>query len=84
MFGNLLGTLQRFRQDETRVKEREQKKREIEKKIDEKTEKEREEAIKQKKELFSEREKQQHEIKVLQVRKHFCTNVASVPKTSER
>ena len=42
MFGNLLGTLQKFKQDENRVKEREQKKREIEKKIEEKTEKEKE------------------------------------------
>ena len=78
MFGNLLGTLQRFRQDETRVKDREMKKREIEKKIDEKTEKEREEAIKQKKELFSEREKQQHGIKVLQVPYKFSLHLSTM------
>jgi hypothetical protein len=68
MFGNLMGTLQKFRQDENRVKDKEQKKREIEKKIEEKTEKEREEARSMKRELFHEKRKQQHEIKVLQVR----------------
>lgn len=67
MFGNLLGTLQKFKQDETRVKDREMKKREIEKKIDEKTEKEKEEANRTKNELFSEKRKQQNEIKILQV-----------------
>ena len=36
MFGNLLGTLQKFKQDETQVKVREQKKKEVEKKIEEK------------------------------------------------
>ena len=67
MFGNLLGTLQKFKQDENRVKEREQKKREIEKKIEEKTEKEKEEAKRTKNELFSEKKKQEHEIRILQV-----------------
>ena len=67
MFGNLLGTLQKFKQDETRVRDREQKKREVEKKIEEKTEKEKEEAKRTKHELFSEKKKQQQEIKMLQV-----------------
>merc|ERR1712088_249126 len=67
MFGNLLGTLQKFKQDETRVKVREQKKKEVEKKIEEKTEKEKEEAKRTKNELFSEKKKQEHEIKILQV-----------------
>ena len=67
MFGNLLGTLQKFKQDENRVKDREQKKRDIEKKIEEKTEKEKEEAKRTKNELFSEKKKQEHEIKILQV-----------------
>ena len=67
MFGNLLGTLQKFKQDEKRVTDREQKKREVEKKIEEKTEKEKEEAKRTKYELFSEKKKQQQEIKMLQV-----------------
>ena len=67
MFGNLMGTLVRFRQDESKGKERMEKKREIEKKIEEKTEKERAEARNAKKNLFNEKKKQQHEIRVLQV-----------------
>ncbi len=68
MFGSLLGTLQKFRQDETRVKEREAKKKEIEKKIEEKSEREKEEARKKKQDLFSDKRKQQQELKILQVR----------------
>jgi len=68
MFGSLLGTLQKFRQDETRVKEREAKKKEIEKKIDEKTEREKEEARRKKQDLYSDKRKQQHELKILQVK----------------
>jgi hypothetical protein len=67
MFGNLLGTLQRFKQDENKIKDREQKKRKIEEKIEEKTVKEREEAKKKKFELFTEREKKKHELKILEV-----------------
>ena len=69
MFGNLLGTLQRFRQDENKVTERELKKREIELKIDEKTEKEKDEAKKKKQELFTDLEKQRQQFRILQVKK---------------
>ena len=68
MFGSILGTLQKFRADETKVKDRELKKRQIEAKIDKKTEKEREEAIRQKKELFEDKRRKEREIKVLQVK----------------
>ena len=67
MFGSLLGTLQKFKQDENRVKDRELKKREIEKKIEEKTEKEKEEAKRTKNELFSEKKRQELEIRILKV-----------------
>lgn len=67
IFSNLLGTLQKFKQDETRMKPKEQKKREVEKKIEEKTEREKEEAKRNKSELFSEKKKQQQEIRMLQV-----------------
>ena len=67
MFGSLLGTLQKFKQDENRVKDRELKKREIEKKIEEKTEKEKEEAKRTKNELFTEKKKQELEIRILKV-----------------
>ena len=67
LFGSLLGTLQKFRQDENKIKDRELKKREIELKIEEKTEKEKDEAKKKKQELFHEREKQKQELRTLQV-----------------
>merc|ERR1712029_113255 len=54
MFGNLLGTLQQFKKDETRVRDRELKKKEVEKKIEGKTGKEKEEAKRTKQDLFSE------------------------------
>ena len=67
MFGSILGTLQRFRADESKDKDRDLKKRKIEAKIDQKSEKEKEEAIRQKKELFEDKKKKEREIKVLQV-----------------
>lgn len=67
MFGSILGTLQRFRADENKDKDRELKKRKIEAKIDQKNEKEREEAVRQKKELFEDKKIKEREIKVLQV-----------------
>ena len=45
MFGSIMGTLQTFVRDENRGKEREMKKREIEKKIEQRTEEEKEEAF---------------------------------------
>ena len=66
----MVGTLQKFRQDESKIKDREQKKRKIEEKIEEKSVKEREDAKLKKRELFTEREKKKHEVKVLEV-KHF-------------
>ncbi len=70
MFGNmLLGTLQKFRREETNegAKEREQKRMEVDKKIEERTEKEREEARAEKEGLFTERKRQRQEIRVLEV-----------------
>jgi len=66
MFGSLLGTLQKFRQDESKVKEREQKKREVEKKVEERTEAEKERVREEKRSLFSEKKKQEVEIRVLE------------------
>ena len=63
----MVGTLQKFRQDESKIKDREQKKRKIEEKIEEKSVKEREDAKLKKRELFTEREKKKHEVKVLEV-----------------
>ena len=81
MFGSILGTLQRFRADESKDKDRDLKKRKIEAKIDQKSEKEKEEAIRQKKELFEDKKKKEREIKVLQVNSSalaiFTSNIIS-------
>ena len=85
MFGSILGTLQRFRADESKDKDRDLKKRKIEAKIDQKSEKEKEEAIRQKKELFEDKKKKEREIKVLQVNWSalaiFTTNIISYNRT---
>ena len=73
MFGSILGTLQRFRADESKDKDRDLKKRKIEAKIDQKSENEKEEAIRQKKELFEDKKKKEREIKVLQVNSSALT-----------
>merc|ERR1712110_791168 len=67
MFGSILGTLQRFRADESKDKDRDLKKRKIEAKIDQKSEKKKKEGIRQKKKLFEKKKKKKKEIKVLQV-----------------
>lgn len=85
MFGSILGTLQRFRADESKDKDRDLKKRKIEAKIDQKSEKEKEEAIRQKKELFEDKKKKEREIKVLQVNSSalaiFTSNIISYNRT---
>lgn len=66
MFGLLLGTLQKFRVEEDRKKDKEQKRVEIEKKLEEIAEKEKEELKKERKELFLERRKRQADLRRLE------------------
>lgn len=63
MFGALLGTLQRFRQEESKLRDREDKRAVVEKKLEEAAKKEKEEMKKEKQELFSDRRRKQQEIK---------------------
>lgn len=81
MFGSILGTLQKFRADENKVKDRELKKRQIEKKIELKTEKEREDAKREKRELIENRWKGQRELKVLQVVAGLQAGLGHPPRT---
>lgn len=67
MFGSIMGTLQTFVRDENRGKERDLKKREIEKKIEQRTEEEKEEAFKAKTQLFQDKRHKEREIKALQL-----------------
>lgn len=68
MFGALLGTLQRFQQEETKLKKKEDKRIQIEKKIEEHEQQEKEEIKKERQELFLNRKKKQQEIKMIELK----------------
>ncbi|XP_044745594.1 pinin [Coccinella septempunctata] len=68
MFGALLGTLQKFQQEETKLKTREEKRAQLEKKIEEHEIKEKEEIKKERQELFFNRKKKQAEIKMIELK----------------
>lgn len=66
MFGSLLGTLQKFCQEESRLKQKEQKKAQIEKKLEDQQNQEREIMKKERQNLYNNRKRQQLEIKMLE------------------
>ncbi|XP_067012213.2 pinin [Anabrus simplex] len=68
MFGALLGTLQKFRQEETRMKDREEKRAKVEKKLEENAKREKEELKRERQELFQERKRKQAEIKKIELK----------------
>lgn len=68
MFGSLLGTLQKFTQEEAKLKSKVDKKAQIEKKLEEQEKKERINMKKERETLFISRKKQQLEIKKLELK----------------
>ncbi|XP_052867013.1 pinin [Anopheles cruzii] len=68
IFGSLLGTLQKFSQEESKLKSKEEKKALIEKKLEEQEKIERENMRKEKQCLFSDRKRQQLEIRALEAK----------------
>lgn len=68
MFGSLLGTLQKFTQEEAKLKSKVDKKAQIEKKLEEQEKKERINMKKERETLFINRKKQQLEIKKLELK----------------
>lgn len=66
MFGSLLGTLQKFCQEESRLKNKEEKKAKIERKLEEQQNQEREIMKKERQCLYNNRKRQQLEIKMLE------------------
>ncbi|XP_028409591.1 pinin-like [Dendronephthya gigantea] len=66
MFGVLLGTLQKFKENSTKEAARERKRKQIEKKLEEAAIQEREQAIRKKKELFVARREQQTKLEELE------------------
>lgn len=68
MFGSLLGTLQKFCQEESRLKQKEEKKAQIEKKLEEQQVQERKNMKRERENLFNNRKRQQLEIKMLETK----------------
>lgn len=68
MFGCLLGTLQKFCQEESRLKQKEDMKAQIEKKLEAQEIQERENMKKERQNLFSDRKRQQLEIRKLEMK----------------
>ncbi|CAG9765902.1 unnamed protein product [Ceutorhynchus assimilis] len=68
MFGALIGTLQRFQQEESKQKRKEEKRTQIERKIDEHEQQEKAEVKKERQELFLNRKKKQQEIKMIELK----------------
>lgn len=68
MFGALLGTLQKFQQEETKLKPKEDKRAQLEKKIEDNEIQEKAEIKKERQELFLNRKKKQAEIKMIELK----------------
>lgn len=68
MFGSLLGTLHKFCQEESRLKQKEEKKAQIEKKLEEQEMLERESLKRQRETLFIDRKRKQMEIRRLEIK----------------
>uniref|UniRef100_A0A182NL85 Pinin/SDK/MemA protein domain-containing protein n=1 Tax=Anopheles dirus TaxID=7168 RepID=A0A182NL85_9DIPT len=68
IFGSLLGTLQKFSQEESKLKSKEEKKAMIERKLEEQEKMERENMRKEKQCLFTDRKRQQLEIRALEAK----------------
>lgn len=77
MFGCLLGTLQKFCQEESRLKPKEEKKKEIEKKLEQQEKLEREKMRMEKQTLFSDRRRKQLEIKALEIKMYKVRDLAA-------
>merc|ERR1711962_901782 len=67
MFGNLLGTLQKFTKDEVKKKDVVEKQKDKIKKVEEKNEREKEEMRNRKRELFDEQKKKKKDIQIIQI-----------------
>ncbi|KAJ8670435.1 hypothetical protein QAD02_001694 [Eretmocerus hayati] len=68
MFGALLGTLQKFRQEETKLKAKEDKKAEVEARVEEAKRKEKEELKRERQQLFLNRKQQLAQVKALETK----------------
>ncbi|XP_050540890.1 pinin [Daktulosphaira vitifoliae] len=74
MFGSLLGTLQRFKKEETQLKDKEEKKAKIERRLEEEAIKEKESLVMKKRELFMQRKQQKRDIKNIEIKMGLVRN----------
>lgn len=74
MFGSLLGTLQKFKKEETQLKDKEEKKAKIERRLEEEAIKEKESLVVRKRELFMQRKQQQRDIKNIEIKMGLVRN----------
>lgn len=74
MFGSLLGTLQKFKKEETQLKDKEEKKAKIERRLEEDAIKEKESLVLKKRELFMQRKQQQRDIKNIEIKMGLVRN----------
>ncbi|XP_045164381.2 pinin-like [Mercenaria mercenaria] len=74
MFGLLLGTLQKFKDESKESKEKEEQRVKIEKKLEEKFKQEKEEIIKERRQLFLERRKKQFRIRLIEQKMEMAQN----------
>lgn len=77
IFGSLMGTLQKFCQEESRLKQKEEKKAKIEKKLEDQQLQERELMKRERQDLFISRKKQQAEIKILEMKMNRMKELAT-------
>lgn len=83
IFGSLLGTLQKFSQEESRLKSKEEKKAQIEKKLEEQQKIERENLRKEKQCLYTDRKRQQLEIRALETKMNKMKDLEAWEETKK-
>lgn len=83
IFGSLLGTLQKFSQEESKLKSKEEKKAQIEKKLEEQQKVERENLRKEKQCLYTDRKRQQFEIRALETKMNKMKDLETWEQTKK-
>lgn len=83
IFGSLLGTLQKFSQEESKLKSKEEKKAQIEKKLEEQQKVERENLRKEKQCLYTDRKRQQLEIRALETKMNKMKDLEAWEETKK-